>query len=170
MRKTAAFFLHRKKCVAMDTSGSNWKMKIVLAVLGGLVFWISNFFISLTPIAAYYRELVSITYLPMLLAALIAGLCIGFCVSHFLIKFYDRIPTTNPISKSLLLTFLALILITLFIEMPSRFISPTDTSWQTFMIGLSFNLIRFLALAFTIGYAWMKIQRQNTKRLVVHVQ
>ncbi len=38
-----------------------------LALAGGLGFWVANFAISLTPIAAEYRAALSIAYFPMLL-------------------------------------------------------------------------------------------------------
>lgn len=71
----------------------------ILAVAGGLAFWMANFAISRTPIAAEYRATLSISYYPMLLAALIGGLLIGFYVSYSLLHFFDKIPTKNPILK-----------------------------------------------------------------------
>src|SRR5512141_1075895 len=64
----------------------------ILTVAGGLGFWVANFAISLTPIAAEYRAALSISYFPMLLEALIGGLVIGFCVSYFLLRFFDKLP------------------------------------------------------------------------------
>ena len=75
----------------------------ILTVAGGLGFWMTNFAISLTPIAAEYRAALSIPYLPMLLEALIGGLLIGFCVSYFLLRFFDKLPTKSPILKSVTL-------------------------------------------------------------------
>jgi hypothetical protein len=75
----------------------------ILAIAGGLGFWAANFAISLTPIAAEYRAALSISYLPMLLEALLGGLIIGFCVSYFLLRFFDKLPTKNPILKSVIL-------------------------------------------------------------------
>jgi len=46
---------------------------LVLAVGGALGFWLANFAISLTPLAADYRAALSIAYLPMLLEALAGG-------------------------------------------------------------------------------------------------
>ena len=77
-----------------------WRKAFVLAIAGGLAFWATNFAISLTPIAAEYRTALSISYYPMLLAALIGGLMIGFCVSYSLLRFFDKLPTKNPILKA----------------------------------------------------------------------
>lgn len=51
----------------------------MLAIAGGLAFWLANFAISRSPIAAEYRAALSISYFPMLLESLIGGLIIGFC-------------------------------------------------------------------------------------------
>jgi hypothetical protein len=83
----------------MTQSKGIWRKASILAMGGGLGFWVANFAISLTPIAAEYRAVLSISYLPMLLEALFGGLIIGFCVSYFLLRFFDNIPTKNPIQN-----------------------------------------------------------------------
>ena len=52
----------------------------VLTLVGGLAFWLANFAISRTAIAADYRAAMSISYYPMLLESLIGGLIIGLWV------------------------------------------------------------------------------------------
>ena len=59
-----------------QTSGEFSKQLVKLTIAGGLGFWVANFAISLTPIAAEYRAALSIAYLPMLLEALVGGLVI----------------------------------------------------------------------------------------------
>ena len=130
----------------------------ILAVAGCLAFWLANFAISLTPIAAEYRAALSISYLPMLLEALLGGLMIGFCVSHFLLRFFDKIPTQDPISKSVILTFIVLIIVTTLIGSPSSFLATGDVL-RYFLIGTIFNLLRFLALGIGIGYLYDKLNR-----------
>ena len=76
----------------------------ILTVTGGVAFWVANFTISLAPIAAGYRAALSISYFPMLVESLLGGLMIGFCVSFFLLRFFDKIPTRNPILKSVILS------------------------------------------------------------------
>lgn len=124
---------------------------IILAVAGGLAFWVANSAISLTPIAAEYRAALAISYYPMLLAALIGGLLIGFCVSYFLVRFFDKILTKNPVQKSVILSFIVLIMITLLIGGPSSFLATGDVL-RYFIIGTMFNTIRILALGIAIGY------------------
>jgi hypothetical protein len=134
------------------------KEMTILAVAGGLGFWIANFAISLTPIAAEYRAALSISYLPMLLAALLGGLMIGFCVSYFLLRFFDKIPTQDPISKSVILTFIVLIIVTILIGGPSSFLA-TGNVLRYFIIGTMFNVIRILALGIVIGYLYDRLKR-----------
>src|SRR4030066_293464 len=88
----------------MNGSKGIWRMVVVLAAVGGLAFWVVNFAISRTPIAAEYRAALSISYYPMLLESLFGGLIIGFWVSYCLLRFFDRIPTCDPIIKSEILS------------------------------------------------------------------
>jgi hypothetical protein len=127
-----------------------------LAIAGGLGFWAANFAISLTPIAAEYRAALSISYLPMLLESLFGGLIIGFCVSYFLLRFFDKIPTKNPILKSVILSFIALIIVTILIEVPTSFLTTSDVL-RYFLIGAMFNVLRILALGIVIGYLYKRL-------------
>jgi len=135
----------------MNQMKSFWRKVLSLAIVGGLGFWVANFTISLTPIAAEYRSALSISYFPMLLEALLGGLVIGFCNSFFLLRFFDKIPTKNPVSKSVILSFILLILVTILIGNPSSFRATSDV-WRYFAIGTLFNIIRILALGLGIGY------------------
>ena len=135
------------------------KEMTILAVAGGLGFWVANFVISLTPIAGEYRAALSISYLPMLLAALIGGLIVGFCISYFLLRFFDKIPTQNPISKSVILTFIVLIIVTILIGGPSSFLA-TGNVLRYFLIGTIFNVIRILVLGIVIGYLYNRLNRE----------
>jgi len=143
----------------MTRSNVIWRNVPVLAVAGGLAFWLANFAISRTPIAAEYRAALSISYYPMLLEALLGGLMIGFCVSYFLLRFFDRIPTQNPISKSVILTFIILIMITILMQGPASFLTITRNASHVFLIGAIFNLLRFLALGIGIGYLYKRLYK-----------
>ena len=133
------------------------KETIILAVAGGLAFWVANFAISLTPIAAEYRAALAISYFPMLLEALLGGLIIGCCVSYFLLRFFDKLPTQNPILKSIILSFIILIIVTMLIEVPAKFLTTTSDVWRYFLIGAMFNVIRIPALGIVIGYLYDKL-------------
>ena len=134
------------------------KETIILAVAGGLAFWVANFAISLTPIAAEYRAALAISYFPMLLEALLGGLIIGCCVSYFLLRFFDKLPTQNPILKSIILSFIILIIVTMLIEAPAKFLTTTNDAWHYFLIGAIFNVIRIPVLGIVIGYLYDQLK------------
>ena len=134
------------------------KEMTILTVAGCLAFWLANFAISRTPIAAEYRTALSISYYPMLLAALVGGLLIGFCISYLLLRFYDKIPTQAPLSKSIILTLIVLVIATLLIGNPSSFLA-TGNTLRYFIIGTMFNVIRILALGIVIGYLYDRLNR-----------
>ena len=141
----------------MTQSKEIWRKALVLAIAGGFGFWVTNFAISRTPIAAEYRAALSISYYPMLLEALIGGLMIGFCVSYFLLRFFDKIPTKDPILKSVILSFIVLIIVTMLIEVPSKFLAPMSDALHYFLIGTLFNVIRIPALGIVIGYLYKRL-------------
>jgi hypothetical protein len=140
-----------------QTSGEFYKQLVKLTIAGGLGFWVANFAISLTPIATEYRAALSISYLPMLLEALLGGLIIGFCVSYCLLRFFDNIPTMNPILKSVIVSFIALISVTMLIEVPAKLLTTTSDALRYFLIGAMFNVLRLLALGIVIGYLYDRI-------------
>lgn len=134
-----------------DSITEIWKKTSLLSLVGGAAFWLANFAISRTPVAAEYRVAMSISYYPMLLESLIGGLIIGLCVSYPLQRFFDRIPAKNPILKSVLLSSLVLIISTILIGGPSSFYE-TNNVLRYFIIGTIFNLIRITALGIAVGY------------------
>ena len=142
----------------MKNSKGIWRKAFILAVAGGLAFWLANFAISRTPIAAEYRAALSISYFPMLLESLLGGLLIGFCVSYFLLRFFDKIPTQNPILKSVILSFIVLIMVTILLGGPSSFYATGDVL-RYFLIGTIFNVLRILALGLGIGYLYKRLYK-----------
>jgi len=142
----------------MKRSKGIWGKALVLAVAGGSAFWLANFAISRTPIAAEYRAALSISYYPMLLESLIGGLIIGSCVSYFLLRFFDKIPTKNPILKSVILSFIVLIIVTILIGGPSSFLATSDVL-RYFLIGTIFNVLRILALGIGIGDLYRRLYK-----------
>ena len=141
------------------------KKVLVLTLVGGLAFWLANFAISRTPIAAEYRAAMSISYYPMLLESLIGGLIIGLWVSYPLLRFYDRIPAKDPILKSVLMSSLVLVIVTIVLGGPSSFFATGNVA-RYFIIGTVFNLIRITALGIAIGYL-CKRQYREIKSSVV---
>lgn len=129
-----------------------WAKAFQLGLGGAAGFWLANFAISLTPIAAEYRAALGIAYLPMLGEALLGGLVIGLVVSFCLLRFYGKLPTTSPILKAVLLSLIALIVATVLVEIPPRLLMTTNTDLRYVLIGAAFNALRFLALGVVIGY------------------
>lgn len=135
----------------------NSKKTLMMTIAGGLAFWVTNFAISLTSIAAEYRIALSISYFPMLLEALVGGLIIGFCVSYSLLRFYSKIPAKNPILKSVILSLAALLAVEALIEVPSKFLTPTSDALHYFLVGALFNVLRILALGIVVGIVYERL-------------
>lgn len=155
----AVFVRHLAKRGRMIQSTEILRRVSVLTILGGAGFWVANFAISLTPIAAEYRTALSIAYRPMLVEALFGGLFIAFGVSYILLRFFDRIPTKDPITKSTVLSLVALFLVTLLVAVPATAFATTGDSLHYFLIGIAFNAIRILALGMVIGLLYKKTDR-----------
>lgn len=139
----------------------HWKQLPLLASIGVLGFWLANFAISRTLMAAEYRAALSIAYVPMLLEALLGGLILGVGISCALLRFFDRLPTRNPILKSLFLSSIALVVVTVLVEVPAKFLTPTIGCWRYFLVAGLFNVVRFSALGAAIGYAYSRLNRSG---------
>lgn len=135
----------------MTRTRSSWRQVSKLAIAGGLGFWVANFAISLTPIAAEYRAALSISYLPMLAEALLGGVVIGYCVAYLMLRSNNKSPTRHPVLKSVALSMVVLTALTLLMEVPAKFLAPTSDAMRYFLIGLAFNVARILTLGVVIG-------------------
>ncbi len=130
-----------------------------LTIGGGMVFWATTIATSLLPIAAEYRaaysdwsiQTVWVYSLPM-------GLIIGYGVSYILLFYFDRIPSTNPVLKSGIISFIALIIAVILIDVPQSFFGMSNSfdALYYFFIGVMFNATRFLLLGIVIGYLYNK--------------
>ena len=87
-----------------------------------------------------------------LVEALVGGLMIGCCVSYFLLRFFDKIPTKNPILKALILSFVAMLII----EVLSTLVNPNNASVYL-LIDTGMNVPRFLALGIVVGHLYDKL-------------
>lgn len=151
----------------MAQSKEIWKKTFILTIAGGMAFWMVNFIISLTSIAAEYRTALSIPYLPMLLEALLGGLIIGFSVSNFLLRFFDPRKTKNPVLKAVSLSCIALVIVTILIEIPGKFFTETEHAVRYFLIGTTFNALRIFALGITIGYLYKNLHKRFSSSITV---
>jgi hypothetical protein len=136
-----------------------WGSVVVLTLVGGAAFWVANFLISLTPIAAEYRAGLSISYLPMLLEALVGGLTLACGVSLVVVRFSDRVPGRDPLTKSFLMSVLVFVLVTVAIEIPAKLFGGIPDAVRYFVTGTVFNAIRILALGVAIGAVARRLDR-----------
>lgn len=130
---------------------SRWGHLGRLTGAGALGFWVANLAISLTPIAAEYRAALSIPYIPMLIEALFGGLVIALGVSWTVVRHPDVLPAGSPMMNSLLASLIALIGVTVVIEVPSKLVLNPGGSLRYFVVGAAFNAVRILALGLAIG-------------------
>jgi hypothetical protein len=141
-----------------QTSKEFYKDLFKLTIGGGVVFWITTIITSLLPIAADYRAAFSNWSVQTVwIDSLFVGLIIGCMISYFLLRFFDKIPTMNPILKSVILSFVALVIVTILIDIPRSFLGSGDVLYY-FFIGVIFNGARFLILGIVIGYLYKRIK------------
>jgi uncharacterized protein YacL len=139
-----------------QTSYGVYKKALILAIVGGLAFWAATIAISLLPIAAEYRAAESISNIQMVwVGSLPAGMIIGCLVSFSLLRFFDKIPTKNPILKSVILSFIALVIATILLEVPASF--RTSDALYYFLIDEMLNVPRFLFVGIVIGYLYDRL-------------
>ena len=128
-----------------------------LTIGGGVVFWVTTIATSLLPIAAQYRAAFSNWSIQTVwVDSLLVGMTIGCCVSYSLLRFFEKIPTKDPILKSVLLSSIALSIATILIDVPRSFHGPSDALYY-FLIGVLFNAARFLLLGLVIGYLYKRL-------------
>ncbi len=146
-----------------------WSGVARLTVGGGVGFWVANLAISLTPIAAEYRAALSIPYVPMLFEALVGGLVIALAVSVALVRAGDALPTASPVAKAILLSLVALVVVTLLVAVPSTLLVDSGDPVRYFLIATAFNAVRITALGMAIGllHGWSarldRVPRRSVK-------
>jgi hypothetical protein len=140
----------------MTQSKDVWRKIAVLAVVGGLAFWVATLAISLTPTAADYRVAESIASIQLVwVGGFIIGLIMAGFISYILVRFYGKIPMKNPILKSLILSFIALVILLLLIEVPSA-LRTGDASYY-FLVGVLLNVPRFFVFGIVVGYLFKRM-------------
>lgn len=129
---------------------------LMLTIAGAATFWTSTVATSLLPLAAEYRAAYTNWKLQTVwIDSLFAGLIIGGGVSYFLLRSLGKNPAKNPIWESAHLGFVALVIITILVDVPRSLLAPgpgNAWSWYYFLVGLMFNAARFLLLGVAIGY------------------
>jgi hypothetical protein len=81
---------------------------------------------------------------------------IGYGVSYFVLRYFDRIPSKDPILKSVTVSFIALIIAIILIDVPQSFsgIRNSSDALYYFLFGVMFNVTRILLLGIGIGYLY----------------
>jgi hypothetical protein len=131
-----------------------WRNTLVLLMGGGLAFWTATIATSLLPIAVDYRA-TRWSAQTVWVGSLPAGIIIGFLISFSLLRFFDKIPTKNPIQKSAILSFIALVIAIILLEAPAS-LTTSDAPYY-FLIGTMLNVPRFLALGIVIGILYKRL-------------
>lgn len=132
------------------------KKLLKVTVAGGAAFWVTDFIMAVSPIAAVYKAAFSFSSLPAaLVGALLGGIAIAFGVSFFLLRFFNCLPGKNIIVKALILSFGTMVII----EILSALGDPTHASIYL-LLDTSLNFPRFLALGSVIGYV---VDKKNRK-------
>jgi hypothetical protein len=138
-----------------QTSYEFYKRLYKLTIRGGVAFWAITIAFSLLPIAAEFRAALSISYIQVVLVeSLLGGMIFGCCVSYSLLRFFDKIPTKNPILKSEILSFVALGIVFILLGVAA---SRTSDALHVFLIGAMLNVPRFLILGLVIGYLYKRL-------------
>jgi hypothetical protein len=138
-----------------QTSYEFYKKLFKLTIGAGSAFWAITIAFSLLPIAAEFRAALSISYIQMVLVeSLLGGMIIGCCLSYFLLHFFDKIPTKNPILKSEILSFVALVIVLILVQVAA---SRTSDALHVFLIGAVGNVPRFLFVGIVIGYLYKRL-------------
>jgi hypothetical protein len=135
----------------------------VLTIAGGAVFWATTLVTSVLPIAAEYRAALSNWSMQTVwVDSLFAGIILAGCISYSFLRFFERIPTTNPISKSVILSCIALVISILLIDVPQSFLQAgSSETLYYFLIGVLFNTVRFVLFGIVIGYLYKKLYRSS---------
>lgn len=140
-----------RKAVRMPRASADGRTWMLSTFCGAAGFWLANFGISLTPVAADYRASVGIAYLPMVIEALAGGVVIAAGVSTTMPWAQARWPRHSPMAVSLWLSVIALIAVTALIEAPAKLPDATGQPWHDLLVATAFNVVRIPALGVAIG-------------------
>jgi len=106
-----------------STSYEFYKKLYKLTIGGSIEFWALTIAFSLLPIAAEFRAALSISYFQVVFVdTLLVGIIISCYVSYFLLRFFDKIPTKNPILKSVILSFVPYVMVLILLGVAASFL------------------------------------------------
>jgi hypothetical protein len=120
-------------------------------------FWAITIAFSLRPIAAEFRATLSISYVQgVIYDTLLACIIISGYVSYFLLRFFDKIPTKNPIVKAVILSLVPYVIVLILLGAATSLLEGNGL--YIFLIGVTVNLPRFLFLGIVIGYLYKTVR------------
>jgi hypothetical protein len=138
-----------------QTSYEFYKKLFKLTIGGGAAFWAITIAFSLLPIRAEFRAALNISYIQtVLVQALLGGMIISCCVSYSLLHFFDKIPTKNPILKSVILSFVVQGIVLILLGVAA---SRTSDPLRIFLIGAVINVPTFVFPGIVIGYLYKRL-------------
>ncbi len=141
-----------------QTSHKLFTRALVLALGGGLAFWLTTVATSLLPVAANYRAGSNWSVQSVWIGSLVAGTLLGACVGYALLRLFDRIPTREPVLKAVLLDLVALAVATLLIDVPRCLLLPgPGEALRYFLTGILLNAPRFLLLGAAAGALYKRL-------------
>lgn len=140
------------------TSHRFYTKAFVLAIGGGVVFWVTTVATSLLPFAAAYRAAGSNWGIESVwIGSLVAGMLLAGCVSCSFLRLFDRIPTRYPVLKAATLGFVALAVATLLVDVPRSLLPGPGDALRYFLTGILLNAPRFLLLGTAIGTLFRRL-------------
>lgn len=129
-----------------------------LTIAGGVTFWVTSLATSLLPLAARYRAAFSNWSIQTVwIGSLLAGIIIGCFVSYTLLRLFPKIPTKDPVLKSVILSAIALVMAIILNDVP-MLLQASNDALGYFFIGVVFNAARFLLLGIAVGYRYKRLQ------------
>jgi hypothetical protein len=123
-----------------------------LTVGGGMAFWAVTLASSLLPVAGQFRTALSIPHILVLVGSLPAGLLIGLGVSYCMVHYYDKVPTEDPVLKSVILGLVALVIVEAGITL-----TRLSDALYYIAVGAALDVVRFLLLGASIGYLYKRL-------------
>jgi hypothetical protein len=145
-----------------QASNKLYPKALVLAIGGGVVFWVTTVATSLLPVAADYRAAGSNWSIQgVWVGSLVAGMVLGACVTYSFLHLFDRIPAKDPVLKAVVLGFVALVVATLLVDVPRSLLPPGPSdALRYFLTGILLNAPRFLLLGAAIGTLYKRLYGQ----------
>lgn len=87
----------------------------------------------------------------MLVEAAVGGTVISVGVSWVLVRYAERFPGGEPVSKALVLCFAVLLAVSVLIEVPGKVGASVDRPLHNLLIATTIYALRILALGLTVG-------------------